>query len=125
MSLSRTSPAASPVSASAPDSAARSVDRGARGSSRSPTDLYNLIAWELHLPVERNRAALYRSIQSEVTRLITECRVAPVLVIGEAQNLRNDVLEDLRLLTNYAMDSENRLALLLISVRPSCAAASR
>lgn len=83
-------------------------------STGNPTDLYKLIGWELHLPVERNRAALYRSIQSEVTRLITESRVVPVLVIDEAQNLRNDVLEDLRLLTNYAMDSENRLALLLI-----------
>ena len=83
-------------------------------STGNPTDLYKLIAWELRLPVERNRAALYRSIQGEVTRLISECRVVPLLIIDEAQNLRNDVLEDLRLLTNYAMDSENRLALLLI-----------
>ncbi len=83
-------------------------------STGNPTDLYKLIAWELCLPVERNRAALYRSIQNEVTRLVTESRIVPVLVIDEAQNLRNDVLEDLRLLTNYAMDSENRLALLLI-----------
>jgi type II secretory pathway predicted ATPase ExeA len=83
-------------------------------STGNPTDLFKLIAWELRLAVERNRAALYRSIQAEVTRLITETRVVPVLMIDEAQNLRNDVLEDLRLLTNYAMDSENRLALLLI-----------
>jgi type II secretory pathway predicted ATPase ExeA len=83
-------------------------------STGNPTDLYKLIAWELRLPVERNRAALFRSIQAEVTRLINESRVVAVLVIDEAQNLRNDVLEDLRLLTNYAMDSENRLAMLLI-----------
>ena len=30
--------------------------------------------------------------------------------------LRNDVLEDLRLLTNFAMDSENRLCLLLVGL---------
>ena len=30
--------------------------------------------------------------------------------------LRNDVLEDLRLLTNYQMDSENRLCLLLVGL---------
>ena len=33
----------------------------------------------------------------------------------QAQHLRNDVLEDLRLLTNYAMDSEPRLCLLPVS----------
>ncbi len=30
--------------------------------------------------------------------------------------MRNDVLEDLRLLTNYCMDSENRLCLLLVGL---------
>lgn len=83
-------------------------------STGNPTDLYKLIAWELRLPTERNRAALYRSIQREVTRLIAETRTTPLLVIDDAQNLRSDVLEDLRLLTSYAMDSENRLGLLLI-----------
>jgi type II secretory pathway predicted ATPase ExeA len=39
-----------------------------------------------------------------------------VLVVDEAQHLRNDVLEDLRLLTNYAMDSEPRLCLLLVGL---------
>ncbi|MFQ5515843.1 MAG: ExeA family protein [Acidimicrobiia bacterium] len=83
-------------------------------STGNPTDLYKLISWELRLPVERNRVALYRSIQAEITRLITEKKTLPVLMIDEAHNLRSDVLEDLRLLTNFAMDSENRFALLLI-----------
>ena len=40
----------------------------------------------------------------------------PVLVIDEAQHLRNDILEDLRLLTHFAMDSENRLCLRLVAL---------
>ena len=39
-----------------------------------------------------------------------------MLVVDEAHHLRNDVLEDLRLLTNYAMDSEPRLCLLLVGL---------
>ena len=39
-----------------------------------------------------------------------------MLVIDEAQHLRNDILEDLRLLCNFAMDSENRLCLLLVGL---------
>lgn len=77
-------------------------------------DLYKTIAWELGLAAERNRAALFRSIRGEVSRLCNENRLRPVLIVDEAHHLRTDVLEDLRLLTNYAMDSENRLCILLV-----------
>ena len=83
-------------------------------STGNVMDLYKTIAWELGLPTERSRAALYRAIRGEVTRLNLEARIHPLLVVDEAQHLRSDVLEDLRLLTNYEMDSQNRLCLLLI-----------
>jgi general secretion pathway protein A len=78
----------------------------------NPMDLYKSIAWEMGLPTERNRAALYRQIKNEVTRLGTEARTRAVLILDEAHALRSDVLEEMRLLTNYAMDSQNRLCLL-------------
>ncbi len=83
-------------------------------STGNVMDLYKSIAWGLGLPTERSRAALYRCISNEVTRLCVESKVRPILIIDEAQHLRSDVLEDLRLLTNYNMDSENRLTLLLL-----------
>ena len=76
-----------------------------------------LRALKLGLPTERSRATAYRAIRAEITRLVCcEARQLPVLVIDEAQHLRNDVLEDLRLLTNFAMDAEHRLCLLLLLV---------
>ena len=83
-------------------------------STGNVMDLYKTISWELGLPVERSRAALYRQIRSEVSRLCLESRCRPILVVDEAHHLRPDVLEDLRLLTNYNMDAENRLCLLLL-----------
>lgn len=77
-------------------------------------DVYKTISWEMGLPVERSRAALFRQIRLEVSRLVTEARCRVVLVVDEAHHLRPEVLEDLRLLTNYRMDSENRLCLLLL-----------
>lgn len=77
-------------------------------------DLYKTVAWEIGLPTERNRAALFRQIRTEVTRLCSEARQKPILIVDEAHHLRSDVLEDLRLLTNYAMDSDNRLCLVLV-----------
>src|SRR6266849_6033096 len=44
----------------------------------------------------------------------TDARIRPTLVVDEAHHLRPDVLEDLRLLTNYQMDAENRLCLVLL-----------
>lgn len=83
-------------------------------STGNVMDLYKAICWELGLPTERSRAALYRVIRAEVTRLCLESRMRPLLIVDEAHHLRSDVLEDLRLLTNYEMDSENRLCLLLV-----------
>ena len=79
-------------------------------------DMDKSIAWELGLPTERSRATAYRAIRAEITRLAGEAKQLPVLVIDEAQHLRNDVLEDLRLLCNYDMDSDNRLCLLLVGL---------
>lgn len=83
-------------------------------STSNVMDLYKMIAWELGLPTERSRAALHTCIRTEVSRLSRESKIRPVLIIDEAHHLRSDVLEELRLLTNYQMDSENRLCLLLI-----------
>jgi general secretion pathway protein A len=83
-------------------------------STGNVMDLYKAICWELGLPVERSRSALYRAIRDEVTRLCTESHMRPILIVDEAHHLRSDVLEDLRLLTNYEMDSQNRLCLLLV-----------
>lgn len=85
-------------------------------STGNVMDMYKSIAWELGLPTERNRAAAYRVIRAEITRLTLEAKQRPVLIVDEAHHLRNDVLEDLRLLTNYEMDSENRLCLLLVGL---------
>ena len=77
-------------------------------------DLYKSIAWELGLKTERNRAALFQQIRNEVSRLCAENRLRPILIVDEAHHLRTELLEDLRLLTNYAMDSENRLTVVIV-----------
>ena len=85
-------------------------------STGNVLDMYKAIAWQLGLPIERNRASAYRAIHTEVSRLTLETKIHPVLVVDEAHHLRNDVLEDLRLLTNYAMDTEHRLCLILVGL---------
>jgi len=83
-------------------------------STGNVMDRYKSIACALGLPVER--AMAFRSLQSEITRLATAMRQQPILVVDEAHHLRNEVLEDLRLLTHYAMDAERRLCLVLVGL---------
>jgi type II secretory pathway predicted ATPase ExeA len=85
-------------------------------STGNVMDMYKSIGWELGLPTERNRASAFRVIRAEITRLTLEARQRPILIVDEAHHLRNEVLEDLRLLTNYEMDSQNRLCLLLVGL---------
>ena len=68
-------------------------------STGNVMDMYKSIIWALGLPIERNRAGASRAIRDEVSRLVTEAKQLPILLVDEAQHLRNDVLEDLRLLT--------------------------
>ncbi len=85
-------------------------------STGNVLDMYKAISWAMGLPVDRNRASAYRTIHAEVLRLSGEAKIHPILIIDEAHHLRNDVLEDLRLLTNYGMDSERRLCLLFVGL---------
>jgi type II secretory pathway predicted ATPase ExeA len=85
-------------------------------STGNVMDMYKSICWELGLPTERSRASAFRVIRAEISRLTLEAKQRPVLIVDEAHHLRNEVLEDLRLLTNYRMDSDNRLCLLLVGL---------
>jgi len=79
----------------------------------SVSDLYETLSRAFGLEPVSQRARAFRAIRTEVTRRIREARQLPVLVVDEAHLLRGELLEELRLLTNYRMDSENRLCLLL------------
>ncbi len=50
-------------------------------STGNVMDMYKSIAWELGLATERNRAAAFRVIRAEVTRLCLESKQRPVLIV--------------------------------------------
>ncbi len=76
-------------------------------------DIYQAIGWALGLDTPRYRAPACQAIRTEIRRL-GEAGQLPLLILDEAQHLRHDVLDELRLLTNFGLDSERRLCLLLV-----------
>jgi len=79
----------------------------------SVLDSCNLIGAELGCPPAASRYQAWHGIRGQASLLVRESRQLPVLVVDEAHLLRTEVIEELRLLTNFEMDSENRLCLLL------------
>ncbi len=82
----------------------------------SPLEACNSLAAELGLAATQSRGAARRAIQAELSRRAGN-RQTPV-VVDEAHLLSNPVLEELRLMTNFAIDSEQRFCLLLVGLTP-------
>lgn len=80
----------------------------------SVLDLYNSLAELLAIVAPGSRAKLYLHIHQEIIRLVENKKISPILVVDEAHLLRIEALEELRLLTNYHMDSKNLLTLILV-----------
>lgn len=76
-------------------------------------DTYQALGWALGLETPRYRAPACQLIRCEVERL-SEAGKLPLLIIDEAHYLRHDVLDELRLLTNFGLDSRRLLCLLLV-----------
>ena len=81
-------------------------------AAATPLETMNCIAAELGLAPGQSRSLLRRAISGELSRLAAN-RQTPVMIIDETHLLSNPVLEDLRMLTNFDIDSERRFCLLL------------
>jgi type II secretory pathway predicted ATPase ExeA len=57
---------------------------------------------------------LISQVKSELTNIYSKQRIIPILVIDEAQNLSDQALEQIRLMTNFNMDSKNCVAVFLL-----------
>jgi type II secretory pathway predicted ATPase ExeA len=85
-----------------------------QGASRHPNAILGGILESLGLAPVRLRAGLLRQIGQRVDRLYQEQRKKTLVVLDEAHLLEDAFLEDLRLLTNYEMDTRDPLVLVLV-----------
>ena len=80
---------------------------------------------EILINTQESREAAFRkpdnfkSIQDEITRLALEKRKTPVIIIDEANYVSNAILNDLKILFNFEMDSKDRAVILLVGLPPA------
>jgi len=77
------------------------------------TEFYTHLCAGLGLEPVFRRSKMFRLIQERVVSLNRSNRIHPILVIDEAQYLSNPLLQEIRLLTNFEIDSYNALSVLI------------
>lgn len=82
-------------------------------STLTPNDFYRNLAHELDAEPAFRKPENFRIIREEITRLAIEKRKTPVIIIDEANYINNAILNDLKILFNFEMDSRDRAAILL------------
>lgn len=82
-------------------------------STLTANDFYRNLAEELGAKPAFRKPDNFRIIQEEILRLALEKRKTPVIIIDEANYINNAILNDLKILFNFEMDSRDRAAILL------------
>lgn len=82
-------------------------------STLTANDFYRNLAQELGVQPSFRKPDNFRTIQEEIARLSLEKRKTPVIIIDEANYINNAILNDLKILFNFEMDSRDRAAVLL------------
>lgn len=82
-------------------------------STLTLNDFYRNLILELGATPAFKKPDNFRIIQEEITRLSVEKRKTPIIIIDEANYVSNAILNDLKMLFNFEMDSRDRAVILL------------
>lgn len=85
-------------------------------STLTVNDFYKHLAQQLGLEPMSRKSDNFRMIQNEITRYAVEKRITPVIMIDEANYINTGILNDLKLLFNFDMDSKDRAIILLVGL---------
>ena len=83
-------------------------------STLTVMEFYRLLSDEFSLEVSHSKRKNFKVIQEEIKRLVIEKRITPVIILDEANYLPSTVLNDLKMLLNFDMDSKDNVILVLI-----------
>jgi len=83
-------------------------------STVSAIDFYRQLCLAFNLESSGKKSAMFRSIQKFLLSSQREKRLPYILAIDEAHHLNSDILQDLKMLTNFRYDSLYPFSLILI-----------
>ena len=85
-------------------------------STLTVAEFYKNLAAQLGLEPMCRKIDNFKIIQNEINRYSIEKRITPVIIIDEANYVSNGILNDLKMLFNFDMDSRDRAIVLLVGL---------
>ena len=85
-------------------------------STLTVAEFYKHLAMELGLEPMCRKTDNFRNIQNEINRYALERKITPVIIIDEANYISNGILNDLKMLFNFDMDSRDRAVVILVGL---------
>lgn len=83
-------------------------------TARTARSFFRTVAKELRLLPKFIIEDVSAQVKTGLLDIFRKHKLKPILIIDEAQNLSDSVLEEIRLLTNFRMDSKNYLSIFLL-----------
>lgn len=82
-------------------------------STLTVVEFYRQLAESLGLDPYYKKADNFKAIQNVIERYVSEKRMTLIIILDEANYLRNGILNDLKMLFNFDMDSQDKAVVLL------------
>lgn len=77
-------------------------------------DFYRSFCIGLGIEPKARKIDMFKQIQERIKNLVQDRKITPIIVLEEAQYLRTDVLNDLKMLLNFDMDSKDMVVLIMV-----------
>ena len=82
-------------------------------SSTTVMDFYRQLCFGLGLIPTHRKSDMFKQIQECIINLVKNKKIKVIICLDEAQYLKTDILNDLKMLMNFEMDSKNYFTLIL------------
>ena len=83
-------------------------------STLTVIDFYKSFCIELGIEPKSRKIDMFKQIQERIKSLVKDRKITPVIILEEAQYLRTDILNDLKMLLNFEMDSKDMVVLIIV-----------
>ena len=83
-------------------------------STLTVMDFYRSLCIGLGIEPASRKIDMFKQIQERIKQLVKDRKITPVIICDEAQYLRTDILNDLKMIFNFEMDSKDYAVLILI-----------
>ena len=85
-------------------------------STLTVLEFYRQLTSELGIEPYHRKSDNFKAVQGAVNRYVIEKRMTPIIILDEANYIKNGILNDLKILFNFDMDSSDKAVILLVGL---------